>query len=191
MGVADSAPAAARKGERGAILVEFALVATVLLILVFGVFETGMAWSDSQVVTQAARSGARSVSQLGVHDDTDSFAVQSIEAALGELATHVTRIVIYDAWAPDGTMPSGCDTASPPGIAGRCSVYDRSSFGTYGAWVDGSWPPGNRINTLNGGDSVGVLVEIDRPLITRFLDDTGFTITDTAVMRIEPGAGDP
>lgn len=175
--------------EDGAALVEFAIMATVLLTLVFGTFETGMAWSDSQLVTQAARAGARSVSQLGVNAQADSFAVQSIEAALGDLSGDVTRIVIYDAAAADGTMPASCAAAAPPGVAGQCSIYDASHFGTYGSWTDGSWPPGDRNNGLATGHYLGVSVEIDRPFITGFLDGTGFTITDTTVMKIEPNAG--
>jgi hypothetical protein len=175
--------------DRGAALVELAIVATLLFTLVFGVFETGMAWSDSQLVTQAARSGARSVSQLGVNAEADSFAIQSVEAALGSLTGDVTRIVIFDAGATDGSMPPACETASPPGVTGLCSVYDQTSFGTYGSWTDGSWAPSSRDNTLDDGDHVGVFVEIDRPLLTGFLNDAGFTIADTTVMKIEPNAG--
>ncbi|MEM9563842.1 MAG: TadE/TadG family type IV pilus assembly protein [Actinomycetota bacterium] len=175
--------------ERGAALVEFAIVSSVLLILVFGVFETGMAWSDSQLVTQAARSGARSVSQLGIDTEADSFAVQSIEAALGDLSGDLTRIVIYDASAIDGSMSAACAAASPPGVAGQCSIYDQTDFGTYASWVDGAWPPSGRDNSLETGHNLGVLVEVDRPFITGFLGGTSFTMTDTTVMKIEPAAG--
>ena len=183
-------PRTAGEGERGSAMVEFAIIATFLMILVFGVFETGMAWSDSQLVTQAARTGARSVSQLGTDAEADSFAVQSIEAALGGLSGDVTRIVIYDASATDGQMSAACAGASPPGIAGQCSIYDQTDFGTYASWVDGAWAPADRDNTLATGDHLGVLVEIDRPMLTGFLGGTGFTIADTTVMKIEPTAGD-
>lgn len=175
--------------ERGAAMVELAIMATVLLTLVFGVFETGMAWSDSQLVTQATRVGARSVSQLGINAQADSFAVESIEAALGDLSTEVTRIVIYDASAADGAMPPACVAALPPGIAGQCSVYDGTHFGTYGAWADGAWAPADRDNDLTTGDYLGVAVEVDRPLIAGFLSQTSFAIHDTTVMKIEPNAG--
>ncbi len=186
----DTIPTRRRPGDdRGAALVELAIMATVLLTLVFGVFETGMAWSDSQLVTQAARTGARSVSQLGIDAQADSFAVQSIEAALGDLGDDVTRIVIYDAAAADGAMPAACAAAPSPGIAGQCSVYDQTDFGTYGSWVDGAWAPADRDNDRDTGHYLGVTVEVDRPFITGFLGGTSFAIADTAVMRIEPNAG--
>lgn len=177
------------ESERGAAMVELAIMASVLLTLVFGVFETGMAWSDSQLVTQAARTGARSVSQLGINAQADSFAVQSVEAALGDLGNDMTRIVIYDAAATDGAMSAACAAASPPGIAGQCSIYDQTDFGTYGAWTDGAWAPSDRDNSRTTGHYLGVAVEIDRPFITGFLGGTSFTIVDTTVMRIEPDAG--
>lgn len=185
----DDRAAARLQDDRGAAMVELAIMATVLLTLVFGVFETGMAWSDSQLVTQATRAGARSVSQLGVNTQADSFAVQTIEAALGDLGDDVTRIVIYDASASDGAMSTACAAAPPPGIAGQCSVYDQTHFGTYGAWSDGAWAPSDRDNDLTTGDYLGVAVEVDRPFITGFLDGTSFTIVDTTVMKIEPNAG--
>lgn len=172
--------------ERGAAMVEFAIIATVILMLAFGTFEMGMAWSDSQLVTQAARTGARSAAQLGVNTAADSFSVESIEAALGDLENDVTRIVIFDAAATDGAMPVACETASPPGIAGTCSVYDQTYFGTYATWVDGAWLPSSRDDTFNNADYVGVSIDVARPYITGFFAGSTFTITDTTVMRIEP-----
>jgi hypothetical protein len=181
--------AGATDGERGSALVEFALVAILLLTLAFGTVEMGTAWSDSQLVTQAARSGARGSAQLGVSSQSDLYAVQSIEAALGDLAPHLTRIVIYDAVAADGAMPSACVTASSPGISGSCSVYDSSHFANYGAWTDGAWAPSARNNTLDSADHVGVRVEVARPYTTDFFVGATFDISDTTVMRIEPEAG--
>lgn len=176
--------------ERGAVLVEFALVASLLLTLAFGTFEMGMAWSDSQLVTQAARTGARSATQLGTNAAADSFSVEAIEAALGDLKDNVTRIVIYEANDADGDMPAVCESASPPGIAGSCSIYDQSDFGTYGAWGDGAWDTSDRVNTSENADYVGVRVEVARPYITGFFGGSTLNITDTTVMRIEPTAGD-
>lgn len=167
-------------------MVEFAIISMLLLTLAFGAFEMGMAWSDSQLVTQAARTGARSASQLGTNAAADSFSVESIEAALGDLGDDVTRIVVYEANAADGSMPPACETAGPPGIVGSCSIYDAGDFGTYGAWVNGSWGPGDRINTFDGADYVGVTIEIERPYVTGLFGGSVFNMSDTAVMRIEP-----
>lgn len=48
-----------RRTETGQSLVEFAIVLPVLLGLVVGIFEFGRAWNVFQVLTNAAREGAR------------------------------------------------------------------------------------------------------------------------------------
>jgi Flp pilus assembly protein TadG len=46
-------------GERGASLVEFAVVSTLLFLLLFGIIEFGMTFNDYQSIRQGAREGAR------------------------------------------------------------------------------------------------------------------------------------
>ena len=48
-----------RRSDEGQAVVEFALIVPVLLLLMVGVVEFGRAWSAHQVVTDAAREGAR------------------------------------------------------------------------------------------------------------------------------------
>jgi hypothetical protein len=48
-----------RDDERGAVLIEFALVLPLLLLLVVGMFDLGFAFQRYQAVTNAAREGAR------------------------------------------------------------------------------------------------------------------------------------
>jgi Flp pilus assembly protein TadG len=48
-----------REGRRGQALVEFALVAPILLLLILGLVDFARAWNAYQVITDAAREGAR------------------------------------------------------------------------------------------------------------------------------------
>ena len=50
---------AGRRPERGSVLAEFALVLPLLLILLFGVLELGIAFNRAQAVEAAAREGGR------------------------------------------------------------------------------------------------------------------------------------
>ncbi len=52
---------AASSRERGAAAVEFALVLTLLLMLIFGIIDFGRAYNAQVTLTQAAREGARLV----------------------------------------------------------------------------------------------------------------------------------
>jgi Flp pilus assembly protein TadG len=64
---------ACRKGKRGAAVVEFALVAPVFFLLVFGMIEYGRMVMVQQLLTNASREGAR----LGVIDGATGAQVQT------------------------------------------------------------------------------------------------------------------
>lgn len=48
-----------RRDERGGAMVEFAIVVPLLMLFVMGIVEFGRAWNTYQVITDAAREGAR------------------------------------------------------------------------------------------------------------------------------------
>jgi hypothetical protein len=48
-----------RHDQRGAAAIEFAIIAPVLFMVVFGIIEFGIAWSEKNVFVGAAREGAR------------------------------------------------------------------------------------------------------------------------------------
>jgi Flp pilus assembly protein TadG len=57
-------------GRRGQSLVEFALVVPMLLLMVVGLIEFGRAWNVNQVVTFAARQGARTAAVMNASGNT-------------------------------------------------------------------------------------------------------------------------
>lgn len=75
----------ALRDEGAQALVEFALVVPLLLMLVVGVFEFGRAWNAYQVITDAAREGARTAV---VHNPSVSQqdVMQTVERALARAA---------------------------------------------------------------------------------------------------------
>lgn len=180
----DNLPGAkGRCHERGAALVEFSIVAMLIMTLSIGTYEMGMAWNDAQLVTQAARSGARVAAQLGSDAQTDQRTMEAIEAAIDHLEPGLVKVVIFDAGAADGSVPPACVSANHPGTNGQCSVYHQTHFAGF---AQGSWDPTTRLDQLTNADYVGVLVEVERPLMTGFFGTAPLTITDTTVMRIEP-----
>lgn len=195
--VTDGSPSSA--GERGAVLVELSLVATLLVTLVLGVLEVGAAWSDHQSVTSAARSGARVVSQVGLDAAADRQALLAIEASLGDQAGLVHRVVVFEAGA-DGSMPAPCVNATGGYSGGAdCNVYDSGSFAnlaTAGWWgsggscgtADDNWCATTRNSAQTTATFVGVLVEVERPYLTGLFGGGTHTISETTVMRIEPSS---
>ncbi len=134
------------QSERGAILVEFAIVLFLLLMLFFGIVEFGRAWYASQIVSEAGRVGARAFATTPLDDwTTDVFdptqTVVDVDAA-GDLDLFFRRLpilnrllrplMIFDTVSVGGVekrvlrfpgllveSPGGALTVTVPVVAGR------------------------------------------------------------------------
>jgi Flp pilus assembly protein TadG len=84
-----------KKNEKGAELVEFALVLPFLLLCCAGVIEFGRAYYTYNILTKAVRDGARFVSAAGI---TSAGVISSATT------TNTQRIVVYG--NIDGTGPA-------------------------------------------------------------------------------------
>lgn len=106
---------ARRRRERGAAAVEFALVAPLLFIILFGIIDYGIWFSDSISMRQAVRDGARrgSVEQFGTCGSGGELAslACTVKGGMGQISgTTYMRVVI----APDPSSPSS-DLGTPAG----------------------------------------------------------------------------
>jgi Flp pilus assembly protein TadG len=81
------------RGEQGQALVEMALVLPILLILVLGILEFGRAWNTKQVVTDAAREGAR-LAVVQNNDITKDSVKAAIAIYLGRAGIPGTAVTI-------------------------------------------------------------------------------------------------
>lgn len=90
--------------QRGAAAVEFALIAPLLFMLIFGITEFGLAWSQREVFIQAAREGAR-FAAVGCEDGGCDN---------GEVATRVTNAAVgYTLSGPVSVSPNpGCSSSN-------------------------------------------------------------------------------
>jgi Flp pilus assembly protein TadG len=84
-----------RRSDAGQALVEFALVMPIVLLMLVGIIEFGRAWNVQQVMTDAAREGARHA-VLANPAITQASVVATINAALGRAAidTNTTQITL-------------------------------------------------------------------------------------------------
>ena len=95
-------------GERGAALLEVALTLPILLLVAVGIFEFGRAYQTWQILTNAAREGARVAVLPGIDDEAVEDRVQEYLAA-GLLTAADEADVTIDR---DTTVDIGDDTAS-------------------------------------------------------------------------------
>jgi len=93
------------KNQRGASAVEFAIILPVLVMILFGMFQFGIAYNNWIAITHAAREGAR-LAAVGNYDeqavrdsapsvDIDSVNVTGLDGAIGDSVTvNVTGSVL-------------------------------------------------------------------------------------------------
>ncbi|MDD5036960.1 MAG: TadE/TadG family type IV pilus assembly protein [Methylococcaceae bacterium] len=73
--------------QKGLAIVEFALVAALLLVILFGIMELGLVMYDKAIITNASREAARSGIVLRKNADGTPWSIEQIQA----LATDVVN----------------------------------------------------------------------------------------------------
>lgn len=184
-----------QRRERGAVLVELAVVTPFLLVLVLGIAELGLRTHSSQSIVGASRAAARVATSAGDDRLADYTALQALAGALDRYEpADVERIIIFDAGASDGSLPSGCDAAPQDDLCNHYTAADFAAvvgdFGESGgtctaASPDEKWCPLDRETDQNAGaDWLGVQVRVRHASLAPFLRDT--TLVETTIMRLEP-----
>lgn len=99
------------KGDAGQSLVEFAILVPVLMGVVIGIFEFGRAWNVDQVLTNAAREGAR---LAVIETSSEGDVIEAVETALenASLDTSLATISV-DGVEDDYGSPATVQIAYP------------------------------------------------------------------------------
>lgn len=167
--------------DRGAALVEMAIVTGVLVLLVLGSVEMGFALKDWLGVEAGSRAGARIAAQAGNQPGADCRILETTAGSVRELQGEVQQVWIYK--------------SSPSGSVGISQQYrpardtDDPAFLVCGTWfrTASAWPEASRINSGENRDWVGVRVVFDHQWLTGFGMFSGsITWQGQTVMRIEP-----
>lgn len=194
-----------RRTERGAALVEAAIVTPLFFALLFGIFEFGLLFRDSLTTNNAGKQAARAASVSGQRPDADYLVLRSVEHGLAAMdPTKLDMVVVFRASGPNDTVPAACLTASQldtgPGTL-ACNRYvaadltkeiddasgnDAGNFRCSPTAVDRFWCPANRETSLSGGvEYVGIYVQTRHAFITGLFGG-GRNLTDTTILRLEP-----
>jgi hypothetical protein len=175
-------------------MVEFALIAPLLMTLTFGLLEFGLFFKNYLTVANTTRTAARVGSSVGKSADADYQILQAIKAAASALpsgASSIQAVSIYKATATGGDPPTVCKTG--PSAASLCNYYTAASlnlaataFGGTTGKPDAYWSPTTRdVSQAAGTDYIGVWVKTNHNFVTK-LFGTSRAITDAVVMRLEP-----
>lgn len=163
--------------DRGATLVEAAIVLPIFFLLVFGLLEFGFGFKDWLTINHAAREGAR-VSVAAADDvRADQLALEALEDGLiGGMKDSVNFVRIGN---EDGSLFNTYTPASTACGWTPCPNPDDPGF------VGFDWPPSARDVEMPTVDRVVVTVNFTHDYLTGFIGDS-VTWDASKIMRIEP-----
>lgn len=189
-----------RDGERGAALVEAALITPLFALLIFGILEFGLAFRDYLTVANVSRDSARGASAFGDEPYADWNIIQiAVQSSKGFRPNELQRVIVFDAGAVSGSIfdsghPANACLSRTTGIADVCNVYvasdltrPKSDFGCRSDRnLDRYWCPTSREVRASGPpDYIGVYVRARHDYVTGLFGED-VDLTDEIVMRIEP-----
>ena len=102
-----------RKNERGAALIETAITIPIILLISVGIFEFGRAYQTWQVMTNAAREGAR-IAILADKTDTDVQSAVTNYMKNGGLPKYASATINIERTVPMGTSTASKVTINYP-----------------------------------------------------------------------------
>ncbi|MFQ5968224.1 MAG: TadE/TadG family type IV pilus assembly protein [Acidimicrobiia bacterium] len=170
--------------ERGAALIEMALALPLLVLVLVGMAEFGVAFRDWLSITTATREGIRVGSAAGNDINADCLILEAAGGALVSVPVgNIQELWIFK--ADSNGNPTGqrniyrpANPSDPPALL-QCN----------GGWysVSNNWPSVNRNVQTGNLDIMGVRVTFRHNWITQFGQWVGSEVwTDDAIMRLEP-----
>ena len=174
-----------RRTERGATLVETAVVFPIVALLIFGIAEFSLALKDYLSIGHASREGARVAATLGADVQADFAALEALVSALaGADMVDVTSITIRN---PDNFGETTSYTYSPGGTCDWIPCPDFFAGGSPGAapYVQPGYKPTDRDVSAPTTGRVEVRITFDHRWITGFFGSTS-SWTSSTIMRLEP-----
>lgn len=175
-----------RDPETGATMLEFAITAPILVLLIVGLVEFGFAFLDFQVVTGATREGARVGAAFGPDPLADSFIQDAVSDALSDLraSSEVKELWVF-ASDESGAVVDEVNTTNkylPDGAGGwACDPGNGCP-----------WDPAARRTDLSNSpviinrDYLGIRVIFAHAWVVGLLPFPAPTWTDDTVMLLEP-----
>ena len=168
--------------------VEMAIVVPVLVLMVFGMLEFGIAFKDKLDMSHAVNQATRNATVLGTDDYADIEILRALDAGLkGDLGS-IVHVDIFLA-AVDGTpVDTKWDRYTPDGSACGWSPCPDPALGTAVYGSPAGYKPCERDITLDSGgvDTIGVQVLYTHTWVTGVLGLPAQTWHETARARMEP-----
>jgi Flp pilus assembly protein TadG len=187
---------ARRRGdERGAALVEAAIIIPLVVLLTFGAIEYGFAFNEQGTIHNASRNAARAASTQPDASAAafEASATNALDPALQNLANgRPLEAWIYKAVeSPPGSgmfvRPSSCTT--------DCRRYADWDGATFATAAGDTWDDSERAACAGATDRVGVYVRVQHDFLTGLpltaSASNSLTMTSNTIMALEPSPLSP
>ncbi len=182
------APRRAR-GDDGAAMVEAAIVMPLLMLLVFGIIEWGLAFLTATSTNSAARSGARTASALTLNTTYADQARMAVESNLSGAIPFATPLELWIYEVPYTSPPgSPYPNGQTSWVCGtNCIKYTWNAATSHFDNAQGAWPAASMVvcGTPDTFDSVGVYLKVRHNFVTNFFGSSKI-IAEHTIMRLEP-----
>jgi hypothetical protein len=183
-----------RLGERGATMVEGAIVFPLLALLIFGVLDVGLYFGENSSLSYATRRGAHAASVTGASGLADYDVLQAMKNSLSFVPDRmIERIVVFHAAGWDDTPSVACTNGAGVGGGGigACNVYTAADFARPttdfgdGGWTgDDKYPAWLRNDKRGTADYVGIWIRTKCMCVSGVLGSDN-KLTSRTVMRLE------
>jgi len=178
--------------ERGAALVEMAVVMPLLILLVFGLVEFGLLFREKMTIASAATSSARTGATMGAREEADIRILQALEAGLYDQvdASVLISAQIFRANEITGAKDLGAVNTYVFTPAVPCKWAPCPDPAVAGYSFGGSWVPTSRDTTLDPGggglDVLGVEILYHHTAATNLIPGVDRNLSERALVRLEP-----
>jgi len=171
------------RDERGAALVEFAFIVVLLLTIVMGTVEMGLAFKDWLSISTASREAVRVGSAAGNDPNTDCFMLEAMAGALFAVQLEdIVDVTIYDAESGPLVGPKNVYRVKSAADDDAILLCDKGWFP-----IQQGWDPSSRGVTAGDLSLLGVQIRFNHDWVTDIGPFGGTSQwTDDAVMRLEP-----
>lgn len=171
--------------ERGASMIEFALVAPLFFLVLFGGIEVGLMFRSHLAVEDMSRNAARVASIQRDNPDADIAILGVIDELTAGLQGEVNKVIIFHAPTLNDGLPPSCIDANgqPISIANLCNSYG-DNFREVVAGViavETALADAERQEWMN----LGIYVEFTHPFATGFLDPIQLTAEAVEVVELD------
>jgi Flp pilus assembly protein TadG len=180
----------ARRRERGASSVEFALVAPLLVMLVLGLIEFGNYFRSLSQMQLAVSASVRTGTTQSRIDGYEDQIAQSLQASFSSKGSGATKIVVYKANPATGRPTGLADTASDFSLCtADCWIFTWSDATK--SWTKAAsptWPAANQkaCGPVADTDFLGVWVDAKYGGLTGLSAMAVKNIATRGVGRLEP-----